>query len=122
MSGTSCCICAQKDEQIKYLRAIIALNALDGKNNENGLSDQPKMETVELKQQIKLMQQQLYVMRADVQYLNHEVQSIFAWISKLITIFLRSCGRLGESTASAVIDSASKVSSSLVRLAYLNTP
>lgn len=114
------CRCRDKDEEIEYLKAIIALHALNP--GAAPTTNAASLETIDLQQQIRLMQHQLLVMRADVQYMNHEVQSIFDWISKLITVFLRSCGRLGESTASAVIDSASKVSSSLARLAYLNTP
>lgn len=116
-----CSSCKEKNDEIKYLKAIISLNALHA-NPTTETPERETIETVELKQQIKVMQNQLLIMRADVQYMNREVQSVFAWISKLITIFLRSCGRLGESTASSVIDSASKVTSSLARLVRLKTP
>jgi hypothetical protein len=117
-----CCECHKKNDEIQYLKAIIALNGLsDGSKPDREVVD-TSMSTIELRQQIKVLQQQLLVIRADVLYMNKEVHSVFAWILKLVNIFLKSCGRLGESTASAVVDSASKVSNSLARLAYINTP
>jgi hypothetical protein len=120
LCGMTCCgECEKKDKEIEYLRAVIALDSLPNRPLESEGKDLSKaVSVVEIQQQLRLVKQQLLLARADIQYMNREVQSVFSWISKIISVFLSCCGRLGETTASVIVDSATKVGTNVSRLVF----
>ena len=95
-----------KNEEIAYLKALIALESIriDPK------CDRKNITHVAIEQRCQLLQNQLLLIRADVQYLNREVQTVLQWTAKVITAFLSCCGRVGESTTALIVDSANKIS------------
>ena len=105
--------CNKKDDEILYLKALIAVDSVSGEREWGKDTN-----IVEVKQQIKLLHEQLLLIRADVQYMNREVQLVISWIAKVISVFLSCCGRLGESTASLIVDSANSVSNGVSRLVF----
>ena len=105
-----CADCQKKNAEIEYLKAIIALDTLgDGDRCRNAEPNNQNTELVNLKQRLKLIKHHLLLVRADVQYMNREVHSVFEWISKVISVFLSCCGRVSETAAGLVIDSANKI-------------
>ena len=118
MTSPVCCECNKKSKEIEYLRALLALDTLDEHRNTEYNPDNMarKMDIVMIKQQQALIRQQLLVIRADVQYMNRHVQAVLQWIAKVISTFLSCCGRLGESTASALVHGASSVLSNVSKI------
>jgi hypothetical protein len=114
---TACCGCDIKDREIAYLRAVIALDSLPGASTANKGTCE-SIEHVQLNQQLRLIKQQLLLLRADTQYMNREVQSVFSWISRVITVFLGCCGRLGETTTNVIVETATKVGNNVSRLVF----
>ena len=111
MTVKHCADCAKKDEEITYLKALIALESVGGAGKACAEADtRIRTDVVQLKQRQALLRRQLLLIRADVQYFNRHVQSVFEWIAKVITVFLSSCGRLGQSTASAIVEMSANVS------------
>ena len=113
----TCLECQSKNAEIEYLKAIIALDTLGdcsdlGRNDPNGRT----VDHVDLRQRLKLIKHHLLLVRADVQYMNREVHSVFQWISKIIAVFLSYCGRVSETTAGVVIESANKIGLNVSRL------
>jgi hypothetical protein len=115
---TNACVdCSKKDAEIEYLKAIIALDAVRGEDGGMISKDvRRNVEAVALRQRLELIKNQLLLIRADVQYMNREVHSVFQWISKVISVFLSCCGRVSEMTAGMVIDSATKLGDNVSRL------
>jgi hypothetical protein len=103
-SPPRCCECSNKDTEIEYLKALLALNGIQ---NSNVKPEHIKVVTI--KQQQAIIRQQLSLIRADVQYMNRHIQSVLQWITKVISVFLQFCGRVNESTASTIVHSASSV-------------
>lgn len=98
--------CAAKDQEIAYLKALLALDVLSpGAAAAPGTPD-----LVVIRQKQALLKQQLALIRADVQYLNKQVQAVLQWITKVISVFLTTCGWLGETAAAKVVESASNLS------------
>ena len=111
-----CDECKQKDLQVKYLKAIIALHGLKDPHILDPGEGSRKLNLVEIQQRQIILKQQLLLVRADIQYLNREVQNVFEWIAKVISVFLSCCGRLTETTASLVVESATKVGNNVSRI------
>ena len=116
-SSKQCLDCQNKNAEIEYLKAIIALDTL-GDGGIKGERDEKEqaLNHVDIRQRLKLIKHHLLLVRADVQYMNREVHSVFQWISKIISVFLSYCGRVSESTAGVVIESANKIGLNVSRL------
>ena len=114
-----CTDCVKKNAEIEYLKAVISLDTLsDGlKSISTDDSKQQNIELVTLRQRLKLIKHHLLLVRADVQYMNREVHSVFEWISKIVSVFLSCCGRVGETAAGLVIDSAHRIGINVSSLA-----
>ena len=113
--ATPCQDCRKLQDEVTYLKAVIALNSI--KTNKAGSQSAPtNLSAVEVIQRQELLKKQLLLIRADVQYLNREVQAVLEWIAKVISVFLSCCGRLGDSTAFVIIDSATKVCANVSRI------
>lgn len=102
-----CADCEKKDNEIAYLKALIALDSLSACSN---LPLSGTQEILEVKQRQALLRRQLLLIRADVQFFNRHVQSVFEWIAKVISVFLSSCGRLSQSTVTAIAEMSPHVS------------
>jgi len=106
----TCQDCQEKDAEIEYLKAVIALDTLGNKSRPSCAEvDSQSQDLVDIKQRLQLIKHHLLLVRADVQYMNREVHSVFQWISNVIAVFLSCCGRVGEAAAGVVIDSANKI-------------
>lgn len=113
-----CPDCAKKNAEIEYLKAIIALDTLGEPSRPTNMEQvNQSIDLVTIKQRLKLIKHQLLLVRADVQYMNREVHSVFHWISKIISVFLSCCGHVAESAAGLVIDSANKIGLNVSSLA-----
>jgi len=107
----SCCPhCPQKDEEILYLRALLSLETVSyGSDVDKKTGHRSETaDILQVKQKQALLRKQLALIRADVQYMNRHVQSVIDWIIKIIGIFLACCGRIGQTTASVVVETASR--------------
>ncbi len=104
MTCVECVSCAEKDREIKYLKALLALDGI-----EESASPAARTDLVDVKQRYVLLRQQLALIRADVQYMNKQVQSVLQWISNVLTVLLSCCGRIGELTAASVVESVTHV-------------
>lgn len=110
-----CQDCRKLQDEVTYLKAVIALNSII--TSKSGSQCTPaNLSAAQVIQRQELLKKQLLLIRADVQYLNREVQAVLEWIAKVISVFLSCCGRLGESTASIIIDSATKVGANVSRI------
>ena len=116
MTSAECERCRTKDEEITYLKALVALSSVKAHCADSSAPSKERTEIVTIMQRQALLQNQLLLIRADVQYLNREVQDLLAWISRVISVFLSCCGRLSEATAAAVVDSATKVGANVSRI------
>jgi hypothetical protein len=110
MSSTCCPQCEQKNEEILYLKALLSLETVSDDSTSSNLSKAPiSLDILAIKQRQALLKKQLLLIRADAQYINRQVQSVLEWLTKVIGIFLACCGRIGETTASNIVESASKM-------------
>ena len=93
----------EQADEIVYLKALLALDSLQTKPSR---PPPASIKVVNALQQTRLLQNQLLLIRADVQYLNGQVQAVLAWTSKIISLFLACCGRVPQETAGQVVNTA----------------
>lgn len=108
----ACCQdCRKKDEEILYLKALITLNSVEPV--QFAANHKEQTEVIHLQQRGRLLQHQLLLIRADVQYLNRELQSVLSWTANVIGAFLSCCGRVSEPTAAVIVDGTNKIATNV---------
>lgn len=118
MSVTPCAECTRKDDEIAYLKALLALDSMNAQNGDKTVysSADRELDLVRVRQQQAIIRRQLSLIRADVLYMNRHVESVLAWINKVVSAFLASCGRLNESVAATVVQSASSLNANVSKV------
>lgn len=118
MTVTGCSECTRKDDEIAYLKALLALDSMNAHHG-----DRPQLsasnrglDLVKVQQQQAILRRQLALIRADVLYMNRHVESVLGWINKVVSAFLTSCGRLSETIAATIVQSASSLNANVSKV------